>query len=257
MRHKEHGGLLLAKLLEFANTPVGENRVADGQRLIHNQNIGIHMDGGGKSQTHIHAAGVLFYRPADELADLREGFDGGEVSFHLGARNAHDFAVDENVFPAGEFRVETGAQFEERGHPSAFHNPARGGRQNAADHLQERAFAASVGAHQADHLAALHTEGHVAQRPEIRVQGRFAEDVEFPNAVEWPAVKPVKFGNVLNENQTSSLMSRRSKTNNHRQAAARVRRPDACDVERELISRAQRRQAKTVHHLRSCGAGVG
>ena len=52
---------------------------------------------------------------SDELADFGEGFDGRHGLVDFGAAQAHDFAVEEDVFAAGEFRIESGAQLQQRG----------------------------------------------------------------------------------------------------------------------------------------------
>ena len=54
VRHQEHGDVLLAQLFELLNAPAGEDRVADGERFVDNQDLGIDMDGGGKRQAHVH-----------------------------------------------------------------------------------------------------------------------------------------------------------------------------------------------------------
>jgi hypothetical protein len=71
---------------------------------------------------------------------------------------SHDLAVDEDVFAPREFGIESGAQFQQRGDAPARHHASGGGLKNAADHLQQRALAAAVGSHQADHFAAIHAE---------------------------------------------------------------------------------------------------
>ena len=72
---RQHGDVPLPKILEFLHASAGEDRIAHGQRLIHNQHFGIDVNGGGKSQAHIHAGGIFLDRPIDELADFRESFD--------------------------------------------------------------------------------------------------------------------------------------------------------------------------------------
>ena len=79
VRDKQHRGLLFAQFFEFPDAAVGEDGVAHGQRLIDDQNIRIDVDGGGERQPDIHAARIFFHGPVNELADLREGFDGGQL----------------------------------------------------------------------------------------------------------------------------------------------------------------------------------
>ena len=87
-----------AQFLEFADAAIGEDGVADREGLIDNQDLGIHMDGGGKGQSHVHAAGIFFDRPVDEFADFGEGFDGGHGFVDLAAAQAHDLAIQDRRF---------------------------------------------------------------------------------------------------------------------------------------------------------------
>ena len=94
--------------------------------------------------------------PVNELADFGEGFDGGQGALDLGAAQTHDLAVQEDVLAAAEFGIEAGAQFEQRGDAPARDHAALRGLQDAADDLQQRAFAAAVRPDQAQHLALFH-----------------------------------------------------------------------------------------------------
>ena len=88
------------------------------------------------------------------------------------AAQAHDFAVEVDVFAAGEFRIEARAEFEQRGDAPARHHASRGGLQDAADDLQQRALAAAVGTHQAEHLALFDLEADVLAAPRNRCGAR-------------------------------------------------------------------------------------
>jgi len=56
VRYQEHRDVLPAKLFEFLHASAGENRVADGQGFVDNQDLGIDMNGGGKRQANVHSA---------------------------------------------------------------------------------------------------------------------------------------------------------------------------------------------------------
>ena len=116
------------------------------------------MDGGGECEADVHAARILFHGAVDELANLRKGFDGGQISGHFGAADAHNFAVDEDVFVAGKFGVEACTEFQQGSDSAARNHTPCGGLQDAADHLEQGALAAAVGTHQTDHFASLHAE---------------------------------------------------------------------------------------------------
>ena len=197
---EQDGDLALAQFLEFADAAVGEDGVADGQGFVDDEDFGVDVDGGGEGQAHVHAAGVFLDGTLDELADFGEGFDGGHGLFDLGAAEAEDLAVEEDVFAAGEFGVEAGAEFEQGGDASAGDDAAAGGLEDAADDLQQGAFAAAVGADEAEGLALFDGEADVAERPEIGV-ARAAAGEQLAQAVGGTAVETVQLRDVLNQDQ--------------------------------------------------------
>ena len=70
-----------ARRLHLPDAPdalVLKDRVADGQRLVDEQDIRIDVNGGRERQPHEHAARVRLHRPVDELADPGERLDGGQ-----------------------------------------------------------------------------------------------------------------------------------------------------------------------------------
>ena len=192
VRHEKDRDLPLPQLFEFADAAVRKNRIAHRKGLIHDQNIRIDVNGGGESQPDIHAARILFHWPVDEVADLGERLNQRQVALHLGAADAHDLAVDENVFAAGELRIETRAQFEQRGHSSTRDDAACRRLEDPADHLKQGALAAAVRTHQTDDFAALDAERDVPQCPEIGVQRLVTQRIQFADAVERRLIQPVE-----------------------------------------------------------------
>ena len=158
------------------------------------------MDGGRERQPHVHAAGVFLHRARDELADFGEALDGGHGPVDFGAAQAHDFAVEVDVFAAGEFGVEAGAELEQGGDAAARDDAAGGGLQDAADDLEERALAASIGADEAEGLTLLELEADIAQGPKIGMP-RAGTGQQLAQPVCRAAVQTIQLGDVLNEDQ--------------------------------------------------------
>ena len=109
VRNKEDRDVLAAQLFKFLHASAGEDGVADGERFVDNQDFGIDVNGSGKGQADVHAAGVFFDRAIDELTDFGEGFDAWKGVFQFLARESQDFAIEIDIFAAGEFRIEAGA----------------------------------------------------------------------------------------------------------------------------------------------------
>ena len=75
VRDEQDGDAARAQFVHLAHAALAEVDVADRQRFIHQQDLGVHVDGHGEGQPHHHAAGIGLHRLVDELADLGERFD--------------------------------------------------------------------------------------------------------------------------------------------------------------------------------------
>jgi hypothetical protein len=130
------GSAVLGNGTQLAEALALEVLVADCQHSIHDENLGVQVRGDSEGQPHVHAAGVPLDRGVEERRDTGEIDDGIKLSLHLGSGHAKDRAVQENVLATGEFGVETGADFEQRAHPSVDLDATGGGCGNAAEHFQ-------------------------------------------------------------------------------------------------------------------------
>ena len=79
--------------MHLAHATLAEVEIADGQGLIHQQHLGIDVDGHGEGEADHHTAGVGFHRPVDEVADFGEGFDFPVAAVDLAGGKAEDGAV--------------------------------------------------------------------------------------------------------------------------------------------------------------------
>ncbi len=123
------------------------------------------MDGDGEREPHVHARRVELDLGVDELLDAGEVDDVVEVPVGLLARQAEDRGVEVDVLPAGEVGVEAGAELEQRGEPTATVDGARGGLDDAADDLEQRALARAVVPDQSDGRAGRDRRGRRRAAP--------------------------------------------------------------------------------------------
>ena len=72
------------------------------------------MRGDGEGEPEVHAARVVLDRRVDEPLDLGERDDLVELPMDLGPAHPEDRAVQEDVLPAGQLRMETRADLEQR-----------------------------------------------------------------------------------------------------------------------------------------------
>ena len=141
VRHEDDSDAASTQLVDPAHTAVAEIGVAHRERLIHEEHLGIHVDGNGESQPHCHAARIRLHRLVDEISDLGELFDCLVAAVDFAFGEAEDGGVQINIVATGEFGVEARAQFEQRGDASVDSDFARGGLCNPGDELQGGALA--------------------------------------------------------------------------------------------------------------------
>ena len=87
------------QLVNFAHAPLAEIDVAHGQRFVHQQNLGIHVNRHRERQAHSHAARVCLYRLIDKIADLREGGDVGVARGRSPSAKAPEWRHSDRHFP--------------------------------------------------------------------------------------------------------------------------------------------------------------
>ena len=64
--------------------------VSDAEGLVYDEDVGVHVNGHGKSQPDVHAAGVMFDGLVDKCPDISEGDDGIDPGRDLLPRQALD-----------------------------------------------------------------------------------------------------------------------------------------------------------------------
>ncbi|OPZ17381.1 MAG: hypothetical protein BWZ10_01214 [candidate division BRC1 bacterium ADurb.BinA364] len=177
-----------------------KGRVAHGQRLVHQQHVGSQQYLHGEGQAHHHAGGVGLDRLVDELADVGEFGDFAEARGDFGLREPKHRAVEEDILAPGEFRIESGAQFEQGAQAAAHQGFALRRTQRSGEDLQQGAFAGPVDADDAQAFAALEVERHVAQRHESAVKGLAPARERFAQPVLRPGIHAVGLAGVAGRN---------------------------------------------------------
>ena len=168
--HEQYRHARVAHLVNFAHAALPEINIAHRKRFIHQQDLGLHVNGDGESQPDGHAAGVSLHWLIDELANFGELLDLGKLRVDLLAREAQNRGVHVDVLASGEFRIEARAQFEQGCYAAANDDVALGGMKNARHDLQQCAFAGAVLADDAKRFAALNLEADIRQRREVMME---------------------------------------------------------------------------------------
>ncbi|MBV6391880.1 MAG: hypothetical protein KPEEDBHJ_01096 [Anaerolineales bacterium] len=169
MGYQQNGNTLLLHLANAVQTFLLEGGIAHRKRLIHDQNIRVNIDGGGKGNAHIHAAGIGLHRLVNKLSDVGKGDNPSDAFLDLIPAHAEDGGVRINVFASAKLGVETRAQLQQGGNPSVDLDSAKSRGERSGDQLQECGFSASVPPDNADRLTLAHIEGNITQRPKFMV----------------------------------------------------------------------------------------
>ncbi len=136
--------------------------------FVDEKDVGIGVNGDGESEADEHAAGIGVDRVVDEVFDAGEGDDAVERAVDVGAGKAEDAAVEVDVFAAGKQGVKACAEFEQGCDASADGDAAGGRRGDAGDDFEQRAFAGTVRADEAEGFAGVDGEGDVLKRVKRR-----------------------------------------------------------------------------------------
>src|SRR5262245_46246188 len=134
-------------MLELLDTPDAtllEKDIADRERLVHYENVGIHVNSDGESQAHKHSGGIRLDRTIHEIADLSKFFNRWNPLARLRIREAENRRVEINIFTAGKERVEPCPQFKQCGDAAGDLDISGCRANDTGDHAQQRALAGTV-----------------------------------------------------------------------------------------------------------------
>ena len=144
-----------------------EHEVADGEHLVHNEDVGNDDGGDGERNARYHAGRIILQGHIEEFLDFREFDDFVEMVFDKALRIAEQGAVQIDVLTRRQLHVEPGTQLDERCDVAVDGARAFGGLEDAGDDLEQSRFAGSVGAEDAEYVSFAHLEGDVVERAEF------------------------------------------------------------------------------------------
>src|SRR5580765_4578699 len=125
MGHQQNGAAATAEFGELIETFVRERFVPDGKHFVHEQNIWVDIDRDRKSETHVHAGRVGLHRRVDEFIELCKPDDLVEAAGDFAAAETEHQSIDVYVLAAGDLRMKSRAELDERRHTSVDANRSR------------------------------------------------------------------------------------------------------------------------------------
>ena len=164
VRHEHDRSAAILELGDLAEALPLELLVADREHLVEQQHVRADVRRDREPEPHEHPRGVRAHRQVDELLELGERHDLVHHLAHPRPRQAVDRAVQIDVLTAGEVRMESGAQLEERRDAAAGLDATRRRRDDPGHDPQQRRLTGAVAADEADRLTGLDRQRDVAQR---------------------------------------------------------------------------------------------
>ena len=168
MANKQHrSAFTFANVLHLADGFLLEFGVADGKDFVDNQYLGVEVCGDGEAEAHHHTARITLHGGVDI------SFAATEVDYlvkflgNLSFGHSEDGTVHIDVFPARHLGMEAGADLQQTPDTAAGADGAGGGGGDFGEDLQQGAFAGTVLADDAHHVALLDFEVDVTQGPDI------------------------------------------------------------------------------------------
>ena len=152
-----------------------ELAVADGQRLVHHQDVRADRRHEREAQTGAHTARIRAHRLVDVLAEFRELHDLGNELLGLLFRQTPQLAAHVDVLHARQLHVEARGKLQQRGHAPVHLDGAGRREAHAGDHLERRGLAGAVVAEQRQGFAAVHGETQVVARVDRIVRNALGE----------------------------------------------------------------------------------
>ena len=132
---EQDGAAASSDLAHLRKALLLEPGVSNGQHLVDDQDLRFKMGCDGERQPHKHADRVVLNRSGGELLHLGEGHNLVEFASDLRPAHAENGTVEENVLNAGQLRVETGTNLQQRPDSTPDPDLAFCGTSNPRQHL--------------------------------------------------------------------------------------------------------------------------
>ena len=166
-----------------------EHRIADRERLVDQQNIGLGVRADREREARAHPARIEPHRLIDERTDAGELANLGEPPQDLGAAQAEHRPGNQHVVATGDVADKAGAKRQDRRDPAVDLKLAAGRPGDAGEQLQERGLARAIMANETDALAAGDFEVEVAQHPVLLIEAAEAAKGDLLQPIGAPGVK--------------------------------------------------------------------
>lgn len=121
----------------------------------------------GKGKADIHARRVALDRSVQKFFHTGKVYDLIEFASDFCPAHTKDGTIEEDIFPSREFGVETCTDFQQAGNASTQGDLACAGLRNTGKEFEQRGFARTVAADDADSIPRHNVEADIPESPEF------------------------------------------------------------------------------------------
>lgn len=165
--NEDQGYALFTHFPQSRKTFLLKKEIADPQCLVHNQDFRSKQDLNRKRQSYHHTAGVGLQRPVNGCADLGERLYFVKTIEYFTFGQAQNQAIEDDVFPAGIFRIKAATKFQESGNAAIYLDFAARGRERASQDFEQRTLASAITRDNRDRFSASNLEVDIVKRPDL------------------------------------------------------------------------------------------
>src|SRR5690606_2452554 len=134
------------------------------QRLVHQKNIGISVNGNGKRQAHHHPGRIGTQRLADKASEFSEFNDVIPATTEFFLRHSQQQPVGADIGKSAHGKVEAGTQLQQTGDATTGVDSAAIRKYSTVKNFEQGGFAGAVAANKAQGFTVGHLKGNILQR---------------------------------------------------------------------------------------------
>src|SRR6185437_3634232 len=162
MRNKQNGRATLANFAYPLHALVHKGGISSSKRLIDDENLRIHADGGSERQSCLHSAGIGPKGLVNNFAKLAKTDDPRNFRLNFGPGHSQAHPAQYDVVAPRNIRMEPRAQFKDSGQTTKDLGTPRRRIEKTCNDFKKRALSCAIRANYPDDTPALNLERNIS-----------------------------------------------------------------------------------------------